>query len=274
MNIFSIFASLFVSYCGMIPFIILGMYLNSPSGKGIVGEWIVNFKTSFMLDKSIYHLIKNVTLVTEDGTTQIDHIIVSKFGVFVIETKNFGGWIFGSIHQKMWTQKFPHSSRQFQNPLHQNYKHVRVLEEILGMESQIIFSVIVFVGDSTFKTTMPDNVVNHDGYLPYIESKIKPVLSNDQVTAIVYKIRSGRLTPSLKVSRDHIQHVKHLRAEKVTEVIDSSSGDVDQLRPCPTCGSRLVLRTASRGSRRGMEFVGCSGFPQCRYVKSTNKLKN
>jgi len=39
------------------------------------------------LAKDKYNLIHNVTLLTEDGTTQIDHIVVSQYGVFVIETK-------------------------------------------------------------------------------------------------------------------------------------------------------------------------------------------
>jgi len=81
--------------------------------KGVVGEFIVNIMAKFMLDKSEYHLIKNVTLPTADGTTQIDHIIVSKFGVFVVEMKNMKGWIFGSKNQKQWTQKIFKYSGKF-----------------------------------------------------------------------------------------------------------------------------------------------------------------
>jgi len=52
---------------------------------------MVNLAAKFFLDKNIYTLFKNVTLPTEDGTTQIDHVIVSRYGVFVIETKNMKG---------------------------------------------------------------------------------------------------------------------------------------------------------------------------------------
>ena len=58
--------------------------IKSPRFKGLMGEFIVNFYTKLLLDKKDYHLIKNVTLPTDDGTTQIDHIIVSVFGVFVV----------------------------------------------------------------------------------------------------------------------------------------------------------------------------------------------
>jgi len=68
--------------------------------KGVLGEFKVNLATKLFLDKRIYTLLKNVTLPTADGTTQIDHVIVSRYGVFVIETKNMKGWIFGSAQQK------------------------------------------------------------------------------------------------------------------------------------------------------------------------------
>ena len=64
--------------------------------KGIWGESVVNMMTTVYLDREKYHLVENVTLSTESGTTQIDHIIVSQYGIFVVETKNMAGWIFGS----------------------------------------------------------------------------------------------------------------------------------------------------------------------------------
>ena len=66
-----------------------------------------------MLDKNEYHFIKNVTLPIENGTTQIDHIIVSVYGVFVVEAKNMKGWIFGSSNEPMWTQKIYKHSNKF-----------------------------------------------------------------------------------------------------------------------------------------------------------------
>lgn len=72
----------------LIPIFIFAVVIKSAWLKGILGEWLVNLLIKFYLDKNVYYLIKNVTLATEDGTTQVDHIIVSKFGIFVIETKN------------------------------------------------------------------------------------------------------------------------------------------------------------------------------------------
>jgi restriction system protein len=103
----------------LIPLFFFAAVVQSASFKGVMGEFIINVFAQWQLDKDAYHLMKNVTLPTEDGTTQIDHIIVSIYGVFVVETKNMKGWIFGSPNQKMWTQQIYKHKNKFQNPLHQ-----------------------------------------------------------------------------------------------------------------------------------------------------------
>ena len=71
----------------LFPIIVIIVFFKTPIGKGIIEESLVNTSAKFTLDKHKYHTIKNVTLPTKDGTTQIDHIIVSEYGIFVIETK-------------------------------------------------------------------------------------------------------------------------------------------------------------------------------------------
>ncbi len=195
----------------LIPIGIIVVILKSRWFKGVAGEFVVNLSAKIMLDKDKYHLIKNVTLPTEDGSTQIDHVIVSLYGIFVVETKNMKGWIFGSSSQKTWTQKIhKYSSFKFQNPLHQNYKHVKTLQSLLGVTDDKIFSLVVFVGGSTFKTKMPENVTYLRGFIRFIKSKTQPVLSESDVNEITNKIETGRLTPSLKTNRDHVKHVKDI----------------------------------------------------------------
>lgn len=240
----------------LIPIAILAGVLKSPWFKGVVGEFIVNLSAKFLLDKEKYQLIKNVTLPTEDGSTQIDHIIVSEFGVFVVETKNMKGWIFGGPNQKTWTQKIYKHSNKFQNPLRQNYKHVKTLESLLGLNEQQVHSVIVFVGDSTFKTEMPENVTYGRGYARYIKSKKTPVLSESQVIEIVKQIEQGRLTPSFRTNREHVRHIKNIVSEKENRNVPS----------CPKCGSEMVLRETKKGQNIGKKFWGCTMFPQCRGI--------
>ncbi len=81
----------------LLPLAILAGILKSPWFKGVAGEFLVNTAARLFLPEDEYHLIKDVTLPTREGTTQIDHIVVSRYGVFVIETKNMKGWIFGSF---------------------------------------------------------------------------------------------------------------------------------------------------------------------------------
>jgi len=238
----------------LIPLGILAAILKSAWFKGIIGEFIVNLSAKLFLDKGKYHLIKNVTLPTEDGSTQIDHVIVSKFGVFVVETKNIKGWVFGNPNQKTWTQQIYKHKNKFQNPLHQNYKHTKVLGKMLGLSDSQIFSVVVFVGESTFKTEMPENVTYGKDNIRYIKSKTQPVFTETEVKEIKSKIEAGRLTPSFKTNREHVKHVEMLVANK------------SEHKQCPICGSSMVIRKVKKGQNAGKKFWGCSRFPKCRGV--------
>ena len=166
----------------LLPLLILAALFKSAWFKGVIGEFIVNVASKLMLDKKEYRLIKNVTLPTEDGTTQIDHVIVSKYGIFVVETKNMKGWIFGDPKQSTWTQKiFKHTSK-FQNPLHQNFKHVKTMEALLDLSDQQIHSLIVFVGESIVQDGNACKC--YSWYRLYQVYKIEdqPVLSEGEVT--------------------------------------------------------------------------------------------
>ena len=207
---------LFAELWYLISLFLVAGILKSPWFKGKFGEFLVNLSARLFLNKSRYHLIKNVTLPTKDGTTQIDHVLVSQFGVFVVETKNMKGWIFGSPHQRFWTQKIYRSNRKFQNPLHQNYKHVKTLQALLGLSDHQMHSVVVFVGDSTFKTSMPENVTRGFGYIRYIKSKKDRVLTPRQVASVVKQVASGRLKASFATERAHNRHVRSLVAESKT----------------------------------------------------------
>lgn len=198
----------------LLPLVIIARLINSPWFKGKFGEFLVNISARCFLDRSRYHLIKNVTLPTEDGTTQIDHVLVSGYGVFVVETKNMKGWIFGGPYQRIWTQKIFRSSYKFQNPLHQNYKHVKTLQALLGLGDHQMHSVVVFVGDSIFKTPMPENVTQGLGYVRYIKSQRELVISPEQVAEVRKKMAAGCLKASFATDRGHARYVRALVAER------------------------------------------------------------
>ena len=251
-----------VNYWYLVPILFLLALFKSNRFKGFVGECFVTLLIRLALSKHTYHLINNVTLPTETGTTQIDHIIVSKFGIFVIETKHLRGWIFGSANQKQWTQKIFKHTNKFQNPLHQNYKHLKTIEQLLEVPMDALFSLIVFVGECTFKTDLPENVTHSTGCVRFIKSKKEAFFTDQEVEAFVSAINSGRLKPGLKTNHLHTRHVQDLvsqnnRLEKSTSI---------EITQCHRCDAPMILREATQGSNTGKKFWGCSNYPKCTAV--------
>jgi hypothetical protein len=176
----------------VLPVILLIGIAKSPWFKGIIGEALVKLVSKIRLPADVYVPIHDVTLpsihASSSDTTQIDHIFVSKYGIFVVETKNYKGWIFGSEKQAQWTQKLYKKSYRFQNPLRQNYKHQKALQALLDIPLDKIHSVIAFMGEATFKTPMPKNVTRGGGYVGYIKSFRDVVFSDDEVRGLFGKI--------------------------------------------------------------------------------------
>ncbi|EJC7008974.1 NERD domain-containing protein [Vibrio parahaemolyticus] len=257
MNIFEAFLNVLAQVWYLVPLLLIVSVFKSRWLKGVFGEFLVNRLLS-KLPESDYTPIKDVTLPTNDGTTQVDHIVVSRYGIFVVETKNMKGWIFGSARQKQWTQKIYRHSSKFQNPLHQNYKHIKALETLLGCSEEHLHSVIVFIGDSTFKTEMPPNVTYARGSIRYIQQFNDVVFSDKDYAWLTESINRLKLKRGVITDLKHRKHVKEVVASKVRS------------NECPRCGSEMVLRETKRGENIGKQFWGCSTFPKCRAVKQFN----
>ena len=255
MDYFSQIIGGFAVYWWLVPVVLIISFSQSPWFKGLLGEFLVKLIAKLRLPANMYHRIHNVTLPTPDGTTQIDHIFVSRFGVFVVETKYMKGWIFGGEKQAQWTQKIYKKSFKFQNPLRQNYKHLVALESILGLSFDVMHSVVVFAGDSTLKSPMPANVTSGGSYITYIKSFTKPVLSETSIQNILSKIETERLKPSWETDRQHLERLR-------------TRSDLTSTRQCPKCGEDMVLRTAKRGGAKGSKFWGCSTYPKCKVVQN------
>lgn len=235
---------------------ILGALFRTAHGKGYTGELKVSLASKFALPRSAYTPFHDVTLRVPDGTTQVDHIYVSRFGIFVVETKNMAGWIFGRERDRQWTQVLGGHKTRFQNPLRQNYRHVKAVEVALAdihLPRGTVQSVVAFVGSAKLKTQMPENVTVAAGFVSYVRSFREPMLTDDQVLAVCSTIESERLALS---AAKHRRNVRQLNKQKR----ESS------LRKCPRCGRGMVLRTTRRGPHVGRQFWGCSGFPECRYI--------
>lgn len=220
-----------------------------PAVKGWFGEAQGALAKRLLLDKNVYITLNDVTIPTSNGTTQIDHIVVSRHGIFVIEAKNMKGWIFGDEKSPQWTQSVFGRKFRFQNPLHQNYRHIRALAEFLQLPEDRFHSVVMFWGDAELKTPLPENVLTRN-YIGYIKSKQDALFSDDEVRAIVEALRSGMLPQTWATRREHVASLKARHSSTTT---------------CPRCGSALTLRTIKSGANAGKTFYGCSTFPACRY---------
>lgn len=128
--------------------------------KGIYGE----YKTYSILEKIPGHkrILTNLYIPKNDeAMTEIDLIMITEKGFYVIESKNYGGWIFGDEKQKQWTQVFsPRKKYRFYNPIRQNAGHIRALGQLLEIEDKRLFkSFIVFSERCTLKKV---TVYSHD----------------------------------------------------------------------------------------------------------------
>jgi len=154
-----------------------------------------------------YHLLNNITLRMADGTTQIDHILISRFGVFVIETKDYKGWIFGDERQKEWTQVLFKAKFRFQNPLLQNFRHVCAVRNVLDfLPSDTVRSIVVFTGSAEFKAGIPANVFNVSGMVEFLRWQRREVMSANRMQFCVGRLETKRL----EISRE--TDVQHRRA--------------------------------------------------------------
>jgi len=233
-----------------------------PMIKGKIGEGVVNLAAKLRLDPEVYHLIKDVTIPSKTGTTQIDHVIVSVFGLFVIETKNYKGWIFADAKDAQWTQVNFNQKHRFQNPLRQNYAHICALSDLLDIPKNKIRGVVCFMGDAKFKTPVPEGVFIEGHYINHIQSFRDLVFSKAEVAELVQKIESTRFERGLKTNRQHVQHLK----KNHSALNDSANSP---LKPCPSCGAEMVLRTAKKGPNTGNQFWGCSNYPACKSILSS-----
>lgn len=252
---FSLLAPFAPTLFWLLPLAFVIGLLKSPWVKGYLGELLVCLFAHWQLDKQTYRRLHNVTLPTPDGTTQIDHVFLSRYGIFVVETKNLSGWIFGSERQAQWTQKLYRRTFRFQNPLRQNYKHLKALEAALGINPEHLHSVITFVGGSTFKTEVPANVTQGIGFIRYIRSFQQSVFSDAEVEKMLHALQTGRRPPTLATRQEHVQTLKR-RSDPTAE------------RQCPKCSNALITRTVKSGAKMGQQFLGCSTFPKCQVMQS------
>ena len=188
--------------------------LTSPTVKGAMGESFTSRWVLRKLDSRFYTVHNDFYLPRPDGTgtTQIDHVVVSPFGVFVIETKNMTGWIFGDAKSRQWTQTIYRKKVRFQNPLHQNALHVNALASHLELSRDQLTNIVFFVGDVTLKTTLPPNVLT-SGLRRFIEGHQIQRLSHEECERIRFRLRE--VDPGKDRKAVKLEHLRGIRKRRM-----------------------------------------------------------
>lgn len=222
MELMQSFIQGFLSNSWIIVLLLVGLFfkLFLTVIKGRAGEGIVNLAAKLRLDPKEYTLLKDVTIPARNDTTQIDHVILSRFGIFVVETKNYSGWIFGDAESANWTQVCHRKKNSFQNPLRQNYAHIRALSKLLELPLDAFHNIVCFIGDAKFKTAVPDGVFLDGRYVRHIKSFKQPVFSHSELGAIRDALESGRLKRGFKTNREHVRNLKRRQQSPAPVVRD------------------------------------------------------
>lgn len=160
----------------------------------------------------------NLYVPNGNHTTEIDSILINKYGIFVIESKGYSGWIFGNENDINWTQVLYRNKNTFYNPIIQNRNHILALKNILNIDDNTIFrSYIVFSERCTLKNIKVfkanvkviqrhdlNDTLNKD-YELYGE-----VLTSEEIEKIYNKLFQY-MYPDENTKKEHINYIKNLK---------------------------------------------------------------
>ncbi len=229
-----------------------------PIIKGKIGESRVS-RILTKLNREEYKVLNNLYLPTSNGISQIDHIVISIYGIFVIETKNYKGWIHGHENSEYWTQTIFKYKTRFRNPIKQNWSHIYALKEILPNFQQAIYHpIVVFAGSAELKNVTSNLPVIYDFHLlrEITDNSINTNLSIQQVDNIVNLLNIICIKDK-QIKNEHIKQLGNHSYKRKNVVISPE---------CPQCSGNLVVREGPYGN-----FYGCSNYPKCRF---TSKMRS
>lgn len=206
-----------------------------------------------------YWVFNDLLIRDRDYTTQVDHLIISRYGVFVIETKNYHGKIYGNGNSEFWTQYLPAPGykrygsireNKFKNPVWQNAGHMKALNKLVFGNNVPMYGLVVFPHRTDIHVTAAQPVLKIWDVVSFITQHSDIVLSSEQMD--YYR---SRLLGVISTSGfDRVSHLDNVRRNNERRDAAVASGR------CPLCGRELVLRNLQSG-----QFYCCSGFPKCNY---------
>ena len=179
----------------IIPLVFLFFYLASPRFRGDIAESRVRRILAQGLDKKNFTVLNDVVVPFGGGTIEIDHVVISKFGIFVIESQYARGWVAGTEVQDRWKQQSLGQISRFDNPLHRNGLQAEALQALLDFPRLAFHRIVVMAGQKGFKTAMPPNVVEPERLIRFMRKKGQQQLTGEQAARALKGIESARLRP-------------------------------------------------------------------------------
>ena len=251
-----VFAVLVIAFPIVLPIIILVRRRSMSAGEE--GEYYAARQLRRLNDKE-YFVINDLLFRKRNGfTSQIDHVVVSPYGVFVIETKNIYGYIHGKDQSKLWRSYWRDGrDMAFDNPVLQNEAHIMALEERLGVGRQIpYYSIIAFTPTADLQVRVTKaNVIYWTQLRKLIRAYKEPVMSIEEAQSLYNEIVLLNITdPEVRSS-----HAQSAQARK--DNFERHNDEALDNGKCPRCGGNLVRRTGTYGA-----FYGCSNYPNCKYT--------
>jgi len=157
--------------------------LKLPFLRGWAGERFVKQQLA-KLDQNEYKVLSNLLLPSKGvlKTTQIDHVVISKAGIFCIETKAHSGWIYGDADQEYWARYMFHVKEKFYNPLFQNHAHVLAIEDLIKPKypQAKVFSLVIFTNAEKIKVSGTNSVGYCNKIIENIKSYVTPIFTDTE----------------------------------------------------------------------------------------------
>jgi restriction system protein len=223
----------------------------------LIIQWILRLRSARQRraawgSRMSFRRYTGLIVADERGTTEIDEVLVTPAGVFVIEKKDFNAWIYGEERDEYWTAVYPTEKHKFQNPIRQNFRHLKALESHLGVPRSRLSSLVAFSPRSRLMKAAPRGVLTED-HVEYIRSIDDVAISPVDFDSICLRL------DALAAKSDEAalgRHVTDLHAR------------FDSTTRCPKCSGNLVQRRSRASGDEANVFLGCSNYPSCRYVRN------
>lgn len=186
--------------------------------SGAYGEYLTEYMFSNENIEGYFKSLHNIYIPYKGKTSEIDVLLIHEKGLFVIESKNYSGWIFGSEDQYKWTQVLNKQNKnKFYNPIKQNETHIKALSQYIDTDRKQMISFIVFSERCELKKVPEDTEQYKILRRHHLLRELRKELNKRESVFTYEDIRDiyDSLKPltevTEKVKQEHIERIKAIK---------------------------------------------------------------